>query len=336
MRRMRVMALAVVGAALVGLPGTLLTSAQAPAGGAAKKAGPGPWVTPKTLWGHPDLQGVWDSTTGTPLERPADLAGKEFLTAEEAEAREKTRFAQFDSADRGAGNPTGDYGSVWREGSKNALNRTALVIDPKDGKLPPLTAQGQQAASTRRQARQKRGAADSWEDRSLWERCLTRGTPRIPNNYNSNWHILQTEDSVVIHQEMIHENRVIPLDGRPHLSDALRQWNGDPRGRWEGETLVVETTNFNETQEFRGFPLKNARLVERFRRTDADTLDYTFTIDDLTTYTAPFTVSLPMTRNGEGYYEYACHEGNYGLLNILAGERVMEKTAKPRRPATPR
>jgi hypothetical protein len=286
------------------------------------------WTPPRTAWGHPDLQGVWDSTTGTPLERPADLAGKEFLTEEEAIERERTRFAQFDRADRGPRNPTGDYGSEWREGSKNGLNRTSLIVDPKDGRLPPLTPEGRRAADARAQRRKSRGPADSWEDRSLWERCLTRGTPRIPNNYNSNWHILQTPDTVVIHQEMIHENRIIPIDGRPHVGNGIRLWNGDPRGRWEGNTLVVETTNFNEKQEFQRFPLDRATLVERFTRTAPDKLDYTFTIEDPSTFTRPFTVLLPMTKNDAGYFEYACHEGNYGMEGILAGHRAEERAAK--------
>jgi hypothetical protein len=286
------------------------------------------WVVARTPWGHPDLQGVWDSTTGTPLERPDELADKEVLSEEEAVERERRRFAQFDSRDRGPGNPTGDYGSVWREGSKNAVNRTSLILEPKSGKLPPLTAEGRRLLEARRNARRARGPADSWEDRSLWERCLTRGTPRIPNNYNSNWHILQTEQHVVVHQEMIHENRVIPLDARPHLPGTIRLWNGDARGRWEGDTLVVETTNFNERQEFRGFPLTRARLIERFTRTGPDTLDYRFTIDDPSTFTAPFTVGLPMTLNADAYYEYACHEGNYGLTNILAGHRAEEKARR--------
>jgi hypothetical protein len=277
---------------------------------------------PRTPWGHPDLQGVWDSTTGTPLERPDDLAGKEFLTDEEAIERERRRFAQFDNPDRGPGNPTGDYGSEWRDGSRNGLNRTSLIVMPRDGKLPPLTAEGQRIQRERQEARRARGTADTWEDRNLWERCLTRGTPRIPNNYNSNWHILQTPTHVVIEQEMIHETRVVPIDGRPHLPPAIRQWNGDARGRWEGDTLVVVTKNFNDKQEFRGLPLTTATLVERFTRTGPDSLDYDFTIEDPRVYTAPFTVGLPMTRQTEGYFEYACHEGNYGLMNILTGARA--------------
>ncbi|PYR35099.1 MAG: hypothetical protein DMF89_14670 [Acidobacteria bacterium] len=281
-------------------------------------ATPKGWTAPRTAWGHPDLQGVWDQTTGTPLERPKDLAGKATLSDEEAVERERRRFAAFDESGRAGG--TGDYGSVWREGSKNALNRTSLVIDPPDGRLPTLTPTGQQAAAERARSR-RQSPADTWEDRSLWERCITRGTPRIPNNYNSNWHILQTPQYVVIEQEMIHETRIIPLDDRPRVSSHLRQWLGEPRGRWEGATLVVESTGFDPRQEFNGLRLVNARLVERFTRTGPDTIDYRFTIDDLATYTKPFTVSLPMVRGTE-YFEYACHEGNYGLAGILAGARA--------------
>jgi hypothetical protein len=164
-------------------------------------------------------------------------------------------------------------------------------------------------------------------DRSLWERCITRGTPRIPNNYNSNWHILQTPEHVAIVQEMIHEIRVIPLDGRPHLSGSVRQWLGDSRGRWDGDTLVVETANFSDQAEFRGFSLRGARLTERFRRIGPDEIDYQFTIEDASTYTRPWTVSLPLSR-GTQYFEYACHEGNYGLRNILSGARAVDRTAK--------
>jgi hypothetical protein len=287
---------------------------------ASKNATPG---IPKTAWGRPDLQGIWDQTTGTPLERPDEYKGRTSLTDAEAAQREKLRFAEFDEDGRAGG--TGDYGSVWREQSKNALNRTALITDPADGRVPPLTAAGQQDLAARTAARRSRGEADSWHDRSLWERCITRGTPRIPNNYNSNWHILQTEHTVVILQEMIHETRIIPLDGQSHLPGSVRQWLGDSRGHWENDALVVETTNFSEQAEFRGFSLKNARLIERFRRLGPDRLDYEFTIDDPGIYTKPWTVSLPLIL-GTRYFEYACHEGNYGLPNILAGARASERS----------
>jgi hypothetical protein len=308
--------------AIVALLGTVILAQNPPTRGrdASKDAGR---AVPKTAWGHPDLQGIWDQTTGTPLERPDEYKGRTSLTDAEAAQREKRRFAEFDEDGRAGG--TGDYGSVWREQSKNALNRTALITDPADGRVPSLTAAAQEGLDARTLARRGRGEADSWHDRSLWERCITRGTPRIPNNYNSNWHILQTEQAVVILQEMIHETRLIPLDGRPHVAASVRQWLGDSRGHWENDTLVVETTNFNEKAEFRGFSLKSARLIEHFRRSGPDRLDYEFTIDDPSTYTRPWTVSLPLIL-GTRYFEYACHEGNYGLPNILAGARAADKT----------
>jgi hypothetical protein len=302
--------------ALAALGGSVLIAGRGPAREATHAA-------PKTAWGQPDLQGVWDQTTGTPLERPAEYQGRAVLTDAEAADRERLRFAEFDEAGRAGG--TGDYGSVWREMSKNALNRTSLITDPADGRIPPLTPAAQQDLDARTRARRGRGDGDSWLDRSLWERCITRGTPRIPNNYNSNWHILQTEHDIVILQEMIHETRFIPLDGRPHVPGSVRQWLGDSRGHWEGDTLVVETTNFSDQAEFRGFALNHARLVERFRRVGPDRLDYEFTLDDPTVYTKRWTVSLPLVL-GTRYFEYACHEGNYGLPNILAGARAADKT----------
>ena len=285
------------------------------------------WQGPRTAWGHPDLQGVWDPTTGTPLERPAQYKDREFLSDQEAADRERTRFAEFDSPNRPR-NPTGDYGTVWREGSKNALNRTSLIIDPPDGRFPPLTPAAKEAAAARDAERRNRGPADDWTDLPLWTRCVTRGTPRVPNNYNSNLHIVQVPERVTIYYEMIHETRTIWLDGRPHLGASIRLWNGDSRGRWEGNTLVVETTNFNDQQLFNGFPMTTATLVERFTQTAADQLDYRFTIDDPATYTRPVTVIEPMVRNAAPYYEYACHETNYGIANILSGARAEEKSGK--------
>jgi hypothetical protein len=288
----------------------------------------GTWEAPRTPWGHPDLQGVWDPTTGTPLERPPQYKDREFLSDEEATERERTRFAQFDSPDRGPRNPTGDYGSVWREGSKNALNRTSLIIDPPDGRLPPLTPAAQEQAARRQLQQRNRGPADDWTDLPLWTRCITRGTPRVPNNYNSNLHIVQVPERVTIHYEMIHETRTVWLDGRPHLSPDIRLWNGDSRGRWEGDTLVVETKNFNEQQEFAGTSMGTATLIERFTRIGSDEIDYRFTVDDPVTYTRPVTVIEPMIRNTAPYYEYACHEFNYGLRNILSGARAEERAGK--------
>ena len=312
----------IICAAAVALSTAITLAGQEP-GGEKKTAAT--FNAPRTSWGHPDLQGLWDQTTGTPLERPAEYAGRKFLTEKEALEREEERFSEFDKAGRAGG--TGDYGSVWREGSRNALNRTSLIVDPDDGRIPALTPAAKSAAEARTQARRARGEADSWVDRSLWERCITRGTPRIPNNYNSNWQIFQTPEHVVIVQEMIHEIRIIPLDGRAPLGGKVRQWLGSSRGRWQGDTLVVETTNFSDEAEFRGFSLRNARLTERFKRTAPDGIDYEFTIEDSTAYTRPWTVSLPMTR-GTQAFEYACHEGNYGLRNILSGARANDGVAR--------
>ena len=277
--------------------------------------------TARTPWGHPDLQGIWDQTTGTPLERSTDLVDREFLTEEEAVEREARRFQAFDDAPR-QGSP-GNYGSQWRDGSRNALTRTSLIVDPPDGRIPPLTPAAQQRMEAQRAYRRDH-PADSWRDRNLWERCLSRGVPRVPNNYNSNMLILQTPAAVVILNEMINETRVVHLDGRPHVTSTVRLWNGDPRGHWEGDTLVVETTNFDDRQVFRGFPVGNLRLVERLTRVGPDQIDYRMTLTDPGTYARPWTVALPMTKTGGPIFEYACHEGNRGMEGILAGHRADE------------
>ncbi len=195
------------------------------------------------------------------------------------------------------------------------------MVDPPDGRVPPLTPDGQ----TRATARSARGY-DSWEDRSLWERCITRGLPMVPGPYNNNYQILQTPGYVVILHEMIHDARIIPLDGRPHVGQNVRQWFGDSRGRWEGATLVVETTNFSDKWSYRGSTEK-LRLIERFTRMDNGTVKYEFTIDDPATFTKKWTAVIPMASTDELIYEYACHEGNYGMVNLLSGARVQEKTA---------
>ena len=273
---------------------------------------------PRTPWGHPDLQGIWDKTTGTPLERSPDLGTQEFLTEEEAVEREALRFQGFDNEPR-QGSP-GNYGSQWRDGSRNALDRTSLIVDPPDGRIPALTSDAEQHRE-QTQVRRHDHPADSWVDRGLWERCLTRGTPRVPNNYNSNMLILQTPDTVVMLNEMIN---VVHLDGRPHVVSNVRLWNGDARGRWEGETLVVESTNFDDKQQFRGFPVGNLHLVERFTPIGPDQIDYRMTLTDASTYSRPWTVVLPLTKSQGPVFEYACHEGNLGMEGILAGHRAEE------------
>jgi hypothetical protein len=292
---------------------------------------------PRTPDGKPDLQGIWTNGTMTPLERPRDLAGKEFLSEEETAAREK-RLLENLSTDRRDGGAEVDvgrsYNELWRERGR-LLERTSLIIDPPDGRLPPLTPDAQKQAQARAADRRRRGPdpADTWEDRNLAERCITRGAPKLPGGYNNNFQIMQTRDYVTILQEMIHEVRFIPLDGRPHVDPKLQLWMGDSRGHWEGDTLVVDTTNFNDkiiSNSFNCCPNAGShlRVVERFKLVDNDTIDYQYTVDDPATYTRPWTASVPMTRTDGPIYEYACHEGNYAMVDMLAGARAKEKAAQ--------
>ena len=295
---------------------------------------------PRTLWDAPDLQGVWNNNTSTPLERPADFAHKALLTDEERAAYTARRQASREDRDSREGRGTDvdvrrAYNALWFPVPGEAISRTSLILDPLDGKIPPLTPEGRQRADARRGFRQNPPAGP--EDRSLWERCITRGVPRTPGGYNNHFQIFQTPGHVVILIEMVHEARIIPLDGRPHVGPTLGQWLGDSRGRWQGDTLVVETTNFTDKTNFRGSG-KGLHLIERFTRLDADTLDYEFTVDDSTTWTTPWTAAWPLTslRSEVGgldqvespqMFEYACHEGNYGLVGQLGGARADERAA---------
>ena len=294
-------------------------------------AGVAAQTTPEfqTPWGDPDLQGTWNNITGTPLERPAELAEKEFFTQEEAVqfAEQTLRRVDRDRRDGEIETDVGRaYNEFWSDRATKYLTqlntRTSLIVDPPDGQLPALTSLGQARVDARRDARELN---DTWADRNLWERCLTRGVPRLPGSYNNNFMIVQSPGYVAILVEMIHETRLIPLDGRPGISSGIRQWMGDSRGRWEGDTLVVETTHFRNQQEFRGTSA-DLHLIERFTRIDAHTIDYQFTIDDATTYVSPWTVALPMKSVDEDVFEYACHEGNVGMHGILAGARALETT----------
>ena len=296
---------------------------------------------PRTPWGQADLQGVWDFRTITPLERPDDLAEKEFLTAEEAadmEERTRQRRAARDRSIPGPGR-VGAYNQFWFDSGTTVVGdrRTALIVDPPNGRIPPLTPEAEQRFEARRAYRRDH-PADSWEDRGLSDRCLfTTGLPIVPSGYNNNVHLFQTPDYVVMLIEMTHTLRIVPLDGRPHGN--IRQWVGDSRGHWEGDTLVVETTNFHglrETTFGRISPVlgegirgtgPNAHLVERFTRVSSDTIQYEFTVEDPETFTRPWTAVVPLTRTEAPLFEYACHEGNYGLYNILAGARAEEKAA---------
>ena len=303
--------------------------------------------TAKTVDGQPDLQGKWNYSTITPYERPAEFAGKATFTAEEAAAFERAVLSNSNRDRRdeedssgGGGNrivngtiETDDLARAyndfwWDSGTKvSKTNRTSLVVDPPDGRVPALTPAAQQRVATRREVE----ARPAWgpEDRPAGERCIHQqkaGPPIVPGGYNNNLQILQTPGYVAIVTEQIHEARIIPLDGRPHVGPAIRQWKGDSRGRWEGKTLVVETVNFKDRDvaSFRGSS-PNMRLTERFSRLDADTIVYEYTVDDPAAFTKPWTVRTTMTKFDEPMYEFACHEGNYGMVGTLSGARAVDK-----------
>jgi hypothetical protein len=289
-----------------------------------------PWTAPRTPDGRPDLQGVWDYRTATPLERPPEFAAKEFLTDEEIAEYERRAAARPDGRppDDGRSDPS-VHPPWWLDYGHRVVGtrRSSLIVDPPDGRIPPLTGDAQKRAADRRAAAKGRGPADSPEDRSSWERCITRGLPEgmLPAGYNNNLQFLQTPSYIVMVSEMIHDARIVPTDGRPHAPATLRSWMGDSRGRWEGETLVIETTNFSAKSNFRGAS-EHLRLIERFTRVAADTIDYRFTVEDPTTWTRPWTVTFPLVKSDGLIYEYACHEGNYGLQNILKNARATEKS----------
>ena len=287
----------------------------------------------RTPDGQPDLQGLWSFATITPLERPDELAGKEFFTEKEAVDYE-TGVLKRNNMDRRDGGAEADvtraYNDFWWDRGTRVVKtrRTSLVIDPPDGRLPPLTAEGRKRQADRI-ARNRGHEFDGPENRPLPERCLNlqgSGPPILPTAYNNNTRIVQAPGYVTILVEMGHEVRVIPLDGRPHLPQDVRQWQGDSRGHWEGDTLVVETTNFTDKTAFRGSS-ENMRLTERFTRLDPETLLYQFTVDDPSTFTKPWTAEIPVTRTPGPLFEYACHEGNYGMAGALAGAREEEKKA---------
>jgi hypothetical protein len=287
----------------------------------------GGWKAPRTPWGDPDIQGQWNNQTATPLQRPTTgpLAGRDTISEEEAETFEETERRGFDEAPR-AGDP-GTYNAFWRDQGK-ALTRTSLITDPPDGRVPPFTPEAQARLAAERAERAKRGPADSYADLSLWTRCVSRGWNGIGSWYSSNYQIFQSPGYVVVFQELIHEPRIIPLDARPHLPPGTPQWLGDSRGRWEGDTLVVETTNFDPRANFQG-SRDTLTLIERYRLRDANNLDYEFTIDDPKTFTRQWTAARPMRRQTDGIsvFEYACHEGNYAMAGILRGARMEERTS---------
>lgn len=293
------------------------------------------YSVPRTPDGQPDLQGFWTNDTVTPLERPAEFGNKEFLTAEEAAAYAKKRNDQF------LAQPKDNIhydDAIWQAEnySKDVRLRTSLVTVPRDGKLPPLTPEARKREAARVANRAGTGVSDSAQTRSLAERCISWGNvgpPMIPPTYYANFQILQSRDTVVIRHELMHDTRIIYLDGHAHPSSTIQYLAGHSRGRWEGDTLVVDTTNFTDQTNFRGPPAttrqeishtRSLHVIERFTRTDKNTIHYQFTVEDPATWTGPWSGEMSI-RSMEGpIYEYACHEGNYGLANILRAQRIQD------------
>jgi hypothetical protein len=301
-------------------------------------------VLPRTPDGKPDLQGVWKNNSVTPLERPKQWANKEFLNdAELADLKKATDEVVEGGGDAVFGdglvqaaldrikNPvsydpgTGNYNHFWLVERDVEDRRTSLLTDPKDGRLPPMTPEGRQRVTAAAE-RRRLYPGDNPEDRSLGERCVNFGVPKLGAGYNNYYQIVQTATHVVFMSEMAHDARIIPLDGRPHVNKNVQFWNGDPRGRWEGDTLVVESTNFSPRSEFRGSGAK-LHLVERFRRVNMDTLNYEVTVTDPTNWTGPWTAMIPLKSTSDLIYEYACHEGNQSMIGILKGHRTLDREA---------
>ncbi len=303
------------------------------------------WTAPRTADGQPDLQGVWSNNNATPLERPKELAGRAYLTDQEVAALKKKAAELFDNGNSDAAfgdtvfesvlanvkgtkagfkstdGGTGDYSSVWTV-ARDWDNRTSLITDPPDGRLPAMTPEAE--ANQRAAFARTKGRPSGPEDRSLSERCITYGSPQLVAGYQSYYEIVQSAKSVAVMTEMIHDTRVIPLDGGPHLPPNIQSWMGDARGHWEGDTLVVDSTNF-KPGAFRNVSTEKLHVVERFTRTGADTLQWQITIDDPGAWTKPWTAMIPLRPSKKAVYEYACHEGNYGLQSILAGARREDK-----------
>ena len=303
-------------------------------------------AVPRTAWGAPDLQGVYDFGTATPFQRPAELAGRAEFTDEEAAIQEQINEAQFAEGVNTENLTPPNYNNFWFDNGSGILptRQSSLIVDPPDGRLPAVTPQQERKAAAELAAgglpaRMSFGGigVDGPEERGLGERCLlgfNSGPPVMPSAYNNYLQVFQTPDYVVILTEMVHEARIVPLDGREHLSRRIPQWLGDGRGHWDGDTLVIETENFRPD---RGMsmggsavgPSDRMQLTERLTRVDAGTLLYEYTYDDAEVYTSTFSVSIPLRRTDNAVFEYACHEGNYGLMNILVGARAEEAAAGP-------
>jgi len=323
----RLLALALLAAAL--------TLASFPSVPVTAQTSPSTYRAPRTPWGDPDLQGnftnLWE--VGTPFERPDEFAGRRLddITGEEL-VRIRRAIQERTRTDQLAGE-IGGTRWIWLDSHDHAKGSAAwFVVDPPDGRIPPLTPEGRARQAARAEARKRsgRGPADSYTDRSLYDRCISRGVPgsMMPAIYGNSYQIVQAPGFVVIRYEMIHEARVIPLDESAHLPASLRSYMGDARGRWEGETLVVETTNIRDEIAYRGANAATLKLVERFTRVAPDKVRWAVTIDDPSTWTRPWTFAMPLTMDEtEPLFEYECHEGNYAMTNILSGARADEKAA---------
>lgn len=305
------------------------------------------WRAPRTADGQPDLQGVWANNIATPLERPKELEGRALLTDQEVAALKKKAHELFGSGNSDAAfgdtvyrsvlanvngttagfksvdGETGDYSSVWTV-EREWENRTSLITDPADGRIPAMTREAQQRRAATAAARARR--PEGPEDRALQERCITYGSPQLTAGYQSYSRIVQTSNAVALETEMIHDVRIIPLDQRPHLPSTVQLWLGDSRGHWEGDTLVVDTTNY-KPESFLSVSSEKLHVIERFTRTGPESMKYEVTINDPETWTKPWSLMIPLKHSADEIYEYACQEGNIGLEGILAGARAEERAA---------
>ena len=327
---------------LAALAGSVAVLAAA----ASPAFGQGDYTAPRTAFGQPDLSGIWTNNSATPLQRPEQLAGKATLSDEEL-AELTRKIAEFRDAEQAGdllgdrliqqalGNPefqdfdviTGNYNAFWLV-ERHLDHRTSLIVDPPDGRIPPLTETAEARAAERR-AYAAEHPSDGPEDRTLGDRCLHFDAPRMGAGYNSYFQLVQTPTHVAIFQEMGHFTRVIPIDGRPHIDGDIRQWAGDARGRWEGNTLVVETTHYSPQTRFSG-ATGSLRLVERYTRVGPGVLRHEITLHDAGTWTRPWTVELLHASTMDPIFEYACHEGNYSMPGILGGARLEEQEAAGR------
>jgi hypothetical protein len=286
------------------------------------------WTPPRTPDGQPDLQGVWNTSTLTPLERPPELAGKQFLTEKEAVEYARQTLQQVNTDRRDGDNETDlrrNYNEFWRDRGTSVVEsrRTSLIVDPPDGRIPAYTPEAQKKRAAIVAAERVPAGP---EDLPLRIRCISRGLPMVPTPNNNFFRIVQSRGYVAILQEMMYEVRIIPLDGRPHLPPGIRGYMGDSRGHWEGGTLVIDTVNFIGRNDFYGAD-ENLHLTERLTRTGPGTILYKFTVDDPTAFTKPWSGEIPMQMTNEGIFDYECHEGNYSMVNILSGARAAEKKA---------